>query len=173
VAGLGGGTLPTALAALLPDVRIDVVEIDPAVVKVARTYFDFQENERVRVHIRDARVFVKRALQRGRQYDLVILDAYSGDYIPEHLMTAEFLDETRRLLAPGGAVAANTFAALMCKLETKESGPKFADPSGAVSDVVGGGRIFADQYTSLVLYDGAAAPLGLLDWYEYPFPGAA
>lgn len=110
VAGLGGGTLPTALAALLPDVRIDAVEIDPAVAKAARTYFDFQESERVQVHIRDARVFVKRALQQGRQYDLVLLDAYSGDYIPEHLMTAEFLDETRRLLAPGGAVAANTFA---------------------------------------------------------------
>ena len=110
VAGLGGGTLPTALAELLPNLRVDVVEIDPAVVQVARTYFDFQENDRVSVHIQDARVFVKRALQRGRQYDLVILDAYSGDYIPEHLMTAEFLDETRRLLAPGGAVAANTFA---------------------------------------------------------------
>ncbi len=110
VAGLGGGTLPTALAALLPDVRIDVVEIDPAVVKAARTYFDFEENDRLRVHIRDARVFVKRALQRGRQYDLVMLDAYSGDYIPEHLMTVEFLDETRRLLVTGGAVAANTFA---------------------------------------------------------------
>ena len=110
VAGLGGGTLPTALAALLPEVRIDIVEIDPAVVKAARTYFDFQENARVRVHIRDARVFVKRALQQGRQYDLIILDAYSGDYIPEHLMTAEFLDETRKLLSPSGAVAANTFA---------------------------------------------------------------
>ena len=110
MAGLGGGTLATALAELLPDVQIDVVEIDPAVVEAARAYFDFQETERVRIHIRDARVFVKRALQRGRQYDLVILDAYSGDYIPEHLMTAEFLDETRRLLAPGGAVAANTFA---------------------------------------------------------------
>ena len=78
--------------------------------KAAREYFHFQENERVRVHVRDARVFVKRALQEGRRYDLVILDAYSGDYIPEHLMTAEFLDETRRLLAPTGAVAANTFA---------------------------------------------------------------
>ena len=110
VAGLGGGTLPTALAALLPEVRIDVVEIDPAVVKAAREYFDFQDNERVRVHVRDARVFVKRALQEGRRYDIVILDAYSGDYIPEHLMTAEFLDETRRLLSPTGAVAANTFA---------------------------------------------------------------
>ncbi|MDE0630040.1 MAG: hypothetical protein OXH73_00905 [Caldilineaceae bacterium] len=70
-------------------------------------------------------------------------------------------------------VAANTFAALMFNLETKESGPKFADPSGAVIDGVGGGRIFADKYTSLILYAGAAAPLGLLDWYEYPYPGAA
>ncbi len=110
VAGLGGGTLPTALATLLPEVRIDVVEIDPAVVKAAEKYFDFQETAGVRVHIQDARVFVKRALQQTDRYDLVILDAYSGDYIPEHLMTAEFLDETRRLLAPGGVVAANTFA---------------------------------------------------------------
>ena len=70
-------------------------------------------------------------------------------------------------------VAANTFAALMANLEGKESGPKFADPSGAVIDGVGGGRIFADKYTSLILYAGAAAPLGLLDWYEYPFPDAA
>jgi len=110
VAGLGGGTLPTALVELLPDVRIDVVEIDQAVVDAARGYFDFEESERMRVHIRDARVFAKRALRQGRQYDLVLLDAYSGDYIPEHLMTAEFLDEIRRLLAPGGVVAANTFA---------------------------------------------------------------
>ena len=69
-------------------------------------------------------------------------------------------------------VATNTFAALMANLEGKESGPKFADPSGAVIDGAGGGRIFADKYTSLILYAGAAAPLGLLDWYEYPYPGA-
>ena len=70
-------------------------------------------------------------------------------------------------------VATNTFAALMANLEGRESGPKFADSSGAVIDGVGGGRIFADKYTSLILYAGAAAPLGLLDWYEYPYPGAA
>jgi hypothetical protein len=52
-------------------------------------------------------------------------------------------------------IAANTFAALMANLETKESGPKFADPSGAVIDGIGGGRIFADKYTSLILYAGA------------------
>ncbi len=69
-------------------------------------------------------------------------------------------------------VAANTFAALTANLEGRQGGPKFADPSGAVIAGVGGGRIFADKYTSLILYAAAAAPLGLLDWYEYPYPGA-
>jgi len=110
VAGLGGGTLPTALAELLPDVRIDIAEIDAAVVDAARTYFDFQAGDRLAVHVRDARVFVKRALRREERYDLILLDAYSGDYIPEHLMTVEFLEEVKSLLAPGGVVAANTFA---------------------------------------------------------------
>ena len=110
VAGLGGGTLPTALADLLPGARIEIAEIDPAVVQAARTYFGFETDDRLRVHVSDARVFVKRALARGEHYDLVLLDAYSGDYIPEHLMTVEFLAEVRALLAPGGVVAANTFA---------------------------------------------------------------
>lgn len=110
VAGLGGGTLPTALAELLPEARIEVAEIDPAVIAVARTYFGFAANDRLQVHVSDARVFVKRALARGEHYDLVLLDAYSGDYIPEHLMTLEFLAETRDLLASGGVLAANTFA---------------------------------------------------------------
>jgi hypothetical protein len=48
-------------------------------------------------------------------------------------------------------------------------GRKYADDSGAVIAGEGGGRIFADKYTSLLIYAGEAAPLGLLDWYEYPY----
>jgi hypothetical protein len=48
-------------------------------------------------------------------------------------------------------------------------GRKYADDSGAVIAGEGGGRIFADKYTSLMVYASEAAPLGLLDWYEYPF----
>jgi hypothetical protein len=46
---------------------------------------------------------------------------------------------------------------------------KYADDSGAVISGEGGGRIFADKYTSLLIYASEAAPLGLLDWYEYPY----
>ena len=110
VAGLGGGTLPTAFAELLPQATVDVVEIDPAVVAAARRFFGFETSERMRVHTSDARVFVKRALRREQRYDLVLLDAFGGDYIPEHLTTAEFLAETRQLLTADGALAANTFS---------------------------------------------------------------
>ena len=110
MAGLGGGTLPTAFAELLPQATIDVVEIDAAVIAAARRFFGFETSDRLRVHGGDARVFVKRALQREQRYDVVLLDAYGGDYIPEHLTTAEFLAEARALLTPDGVLAANTFS---------------------------------------------------------------
>jgi len=108
--GLCGGTLPLALDELYPELVQDVVEIDPAVVRVAREYFGFAPSDRVNVIGQDGRVFVKRAAQRGERYDLIMLDAFNGDYIPEHLMTREFLEEVRSLLADGGVLAANTFS---------------------------------------------------------------
>jgi len=111
IVGLGGGTLPTALAKLYPTAQIDAIEIDPSVVKVAEQFFNFKTSERIKVYTQDARVFTKRARQEAKQYDLIILDAFTGDYIPEHLMTQEYLTETRDLLSPAGVVVANTFSA--------------------------------------------------------------
>ena len=110
ITGLGGGTLPKALAELLPEAHIDVVEIDPSVVSVADRFFDFQAVGNTRVFVQDARVFTRRALRDGNRYELILLDTFDGDYIPEHLMTLEYLQQTRRLLAPNGVLAANTFA---------------------------------------------------------------
>ena len=110
IVGLGGGTLPRALSRLLPDATIETVEIDPAVTRVAEKYFDFHPSDRVKVTELDGRVFVKRALRDGRHYDLIMLDAFDQEYIPEHLLTREFLQEVKALLTPGGVLAANTFS---------------------------------------------------------------
>lgn len=110
IIGLGGGTLPRALMKVLPNATIDTVEIDPAVVRVAKQYFDFKPDERVSVAEQDGRVFVKRAIRQQRRYDLIMLDAFDHEYIPEHLLTQEFLREVKTLLAPGGVLAANTFS---------------------------------------------------------------
>ena len=110
IVGLGGGILPTALAKLFPEAVIDVVEIDPAVVKVARQFFGFHPGQNVRVFEEDGRVFIKRAGQTGQRYDLIMLDAFDHEYIPEHLLTREFLLEVKKLLTMEGILAANTFS---------------------------------------------------------------
>ncbi len=110
IIGLGGGTLVHTYHTLFPEAEIVIAEIDEAVVSVARDYFDFAETDKIKVATEDARVYVKRAGIRKEQYDLVILDAFNGEYIPEHLMSAEFLTEVKALLPANGMVVANTFS---------------------------------------------------------------
>ena len=110
IIGLGGGTLPSTLSRILPKAKIDTVEIDPAVVRVARKYFNFHMTPTVTVSEEDGRVFVKRAIKKGVKYDLIMLDAFDHEYIPEHLLTKEFLSEVKKVMMPGGVLAANTWS---------------------------------------------------------------
>jgi spermidine synthase len=110
IIGLGGGSLPTALREILPQAQIDVVEIDPAVARVARKYFNFRDDPRMKVIELDGRVYVKRAIRSGEKYDVIMLDAFDHEYIPEHLLTREFLTEVKSLLTPQGVLVGNTFS---------------------------------------------------------------
>jgi spermidine synthase len=104
VLGLGGGSIPVYLGHFLPDAIIDTVEIDPGVIDVAKTYFGIRETSTARLIENDGRVFLNRNKQ---PYDLIVVDAFSGSYIPFHLMTKEFYRLVRDRLAPGGVAAFN------------------------------------------------------------------
>jgi spermidine synthase len=110
IIGLGGGTLPGALQKLFPSSEVDVAEIDPVVTDVAQRFFYFTPSSKTHVYEDDGRVFVKRALKQKAKYDLVMLDAFDHEYIPEHMLTKEFLQEVRGLLSDKGVLAANTFS---------------------------------------------------------------
>lgn len=104
VVGLGGGTIPGFLRKRFPDMRIDVVEIDPGVVEVARSHFGFREDARMHAYVSDGRHFIERS---GRLYDIIFLDAFGADSIPYQLVTREFLAGVRRALTPRGVVIGN------------------------------------------------------------------
>jgi len=110
VVGLGGGTLPLTYNSLLPEANITAIEIDESVSKVARDYFGFKTSDKIKLVEKDARVYVKRAQRKEHKFDLIVLDAFNGDYIPEHLMTKEFLEEVQSLLSDDGVLVANTFS---------------------------------------------------------------
>jgi predicted membrane-bound spermidine synthase len=102
--GLGGGSISTYLGRFLPEAAITTVEIDPGVITAAKTYFGLRETERMRYRAGDGRVFLNRSKE---SYDLILLDAYRGGYVPFHLLTREFYTLVKQRLAPGGAAAFN------------------------------------------------------------------
>ena len=102
--GLGGGSISTYLGRFMPEALITTVEIDPGVISAAKTYFGLRETERMRYRAGDGRVFLTRS---SELYDLILLDAYRGGYVPFHLLTREFYALVKARLAPGGAAAFN------------------------------------------------------------------
>ena len=107
VVGLGGGSLPTFLHKYYPEATIDVVDIDPEVVDVAKRFFGFSEDQFMRAHVGDGRQFIEQIRQ---PYDVIFLDAFGGDSVPAHLTTQEFLHAVRRALKPDGVVVGNVWA---------------------------------------------------------------
>jgi spermidine synthase len=81
-----------------------VVEIDPAVVRMAEEYFAYRPPPQHHVHIRDARVFLN---STERMYDLIWVDAFARQMIPFHLTTVEFFAELQAHLAPNGILTVN------------------------------------------------------------------
>lgn len=108
--GGGGFSTPKYFLENYPDMIIDVVEIDPDVIKVAKDYFNLKKDARLSIYNRDGRVYITNS---NKKYDLIVLDAYSKTYIPFHLMTKEFFMELKKDLAPDGIVVSNIITSLL------------------------------------------------------------
>jgi spermidine synthase len=102
--GLGGGTISTYLGRHMPDLAVDTVEIDPGVVSAAKKFFGIRETEKVRYLESDGRVFLNR---HKETYDLILVDAFYGGYVPFHLLTQEFYALVKQRLTATGAAAFN------------------------------------------------------------------
>jgi spermidine synthase len=104
--GLGVGIVPMEFAR--DGAKVDVVEINPAVVPLGQRFFNL-EPQKLNITFGDGREFLNRC---RKQYDAIILDAFLGDSSPSHLMTREAFRAMRRVLRPTGVLVMNTFADL-------------------------------------------------------------
>lgn len=101
--GLGMGMVPMDFASA--GAKVDVVEINPAVLPLAQHYFDFHP-KKCRITFDDARHYLNRC---RKKYDVVVLDAFLGDSSPSHLLTREAFVAIRNVLRPRGALVVNCF----------------------------------------------------------------
>jgi MFS family permease/SAM-dependent methyltransferase len=80
-------------------------DINPAVVKVAHTWFTYLADSpaKIEVVLGDARLSLER--EAPQQFDVLAVDAFSGDSIPVHLITVEAFTEYLRHMKPEGVIA--------------------------------------------------------------------
>jgi spermidine synthase len=107
--GLGGGTLTNYLHKFLKnDVYVRVVELDSGVIAAAKKYFHTREFSNYKIIENDGRLYLHDAQQT---YDIIMLDAFRGGYVPFHLLTKEFYALANSRLNPGGCLVINLHAA--------------------------------------------------------------
>ncbi len=112
ILGHGGGSIAKWLAQYWPELTLDIVEVDPSVVRAAEQYFSYTPPASHHVYVKDARLFLRTVAD---QYDVIWVDAFARHLVPFHLTTKEFFAEVRSHLKPDGVLAVN--------LASSRSGP--------------------------------------------------
>jgi spermidine synthase len=116
--GGGGFSGPKYFTQYYPNVSVDVVEIDPQVVEVAKKYFFLDtSNSKIKIYTGDAREFLA---DYGGKYDIIVLDAFSKDYVPFHLMTIEFYSLLFDKLTDNGVIISNHIGSSNDKQSTSD-----------------------------------------------------
>ena len=103
VLGLAAGSVPTHLKKA--GLTVEAVDINPDALLIAQRYFGFDPNT-AKVHVADARTFVRRC---GHSYDIVVVDLFHGDFVPDYLLTEEFFKDVSGCLTPEGTVVFNVW----------------------------------------------------------------
>jgi spermidine synthase len=105
VVGLGAGIMPLWFER--EGVVIDVVDIDPYVVQAAEDWFDLSVSGEI--YIEDARYYLRRTAER---YDYILLDVFSGESTPGHVLSLEAFQLAHQRMTPHGVLTVNLIGCL-------------------------------------------------------------
>lgn len=121
--GLGGGAMPHHMQAFHDDLRLDAVDIDPEIVRIAKEYFLLQPDENLRLHAADGFDFIDDC---ENEYDILFMDAFlkpseetDSTGTPVRLKTMSFYEQISRCLTDQGVVAFNINRSFSLKSDIK------------------------------------------------------
>lgn len=113
VIGGGGYSFPKYTLANDPDATVDVVEIDPAMTKIAKDFFYLPNSKRLTTIEEDGRIFLNTNVKK---YDVIVMDVFHDYFVPSQLVTQEAIKHIERSLTENGVVITNIISGI--------SGPK-------------------------------------------------
>jgi hypothetical protein len=162
--GLGGGSVAKSFSQ--DKWSVDVVEIDPAVTQSARDFFGLRERDGTVVHM-DGRRFLATP---GRNYDVIVFDAFGSSSIPFHLVTEECFALAASRLLPEGILAINIetvgwndpLVGAMAATLQRHFREVTAFPTSEPPNVLGNIVIMASNRAMEVTYEELGAPFDFL-----------
>lgn len=101
----GGSVIKTLVNEIDFKGEITGVEIDPEIISLANKYFKLNEIQNLTIIIEDANQFVQKT---NKTFDLIIIDIFQDNSMPEFLFETVFIENTKSLLIPGGYLLFNT-----------------------------------------------------------------
>lgn len=107
ILGGGAGSLVRAAKLTSPQSKVDVVELDSEVTKLARRWLSLPEGRGINYFAEDGRAFLDRS---EKPIDLLIVDAFSRGQVPAHLLSQEFFALAKQRLGGTGILALNVIA---------------------------------------------------------------
>lgn len=117
VLGLGGGSLCMFLRKCYDDLKVTAVDLDPAMLEVAKDHFELQTDERLEVQIKDGLDFLRDEVKKGNHYEAVMFDMDSKDRTvglscpPKQFLDNQVLDDVKTILTKDGHFILN----LVCR----------------------------------------------------------
>ncbi len=103
ILGLGGGGMVKIVKKYWPETKIVGVDIDPVFVNLGRKYMDLDDRE-VEIVIKDAHKYLT---NNSNKYDLICVDVYVGDRVPEKFRSVEFVGLVKKTLSKNGVAIFN------------------------------------------------------------------
>ncbi len=104
IVGLGGGRTAWYYHKSVPDLDFTAAELDPAVVRLTGQYFNVRPEKNFAIKVEDGRVWLTKS---DKDFDVILIDAYRGPFVPFHLLTSEFYQLVAKHLRPGGVAVQN------------------------------------------------------------------
>lgn len=105
VVGVAGGTVIHMLRKRYPKASITGIDIDQTMIDIGQKYFGLSRMPKLTLVCEDAQTYVKR--KTAKKYDLIVLDIYIGEVLPDFLITPSFHGSVKTLLGKDGRLCIN------------------------------------------------------------------
>ncbi|KAL0484308.1 speE, partial [Acrasis kona] len=106
IGGMGVGALPIFFHDYFPDYKVDVIEIDPSVIRMAEKHFGYNASKSRLTKTQDVKQFLE---ETTNKYDIIMIDAFNEDGAPPGLFDQHFSDVLHHRLLDSGVLVVNTF----------------------------------------------------------------